>query len=178
MKVQYTVPTSFGTVTRTSARQYSHIIVARKTRESVIRKRHADTIKNQESQLATAQDFLAKGKTYTDKLEWLRDLQTRYGGTFNQEQFEADLAKWTANFTEWSVGFTKFIETADESLAKWLAENAARTGVIEYAFAGRADLAQKRAADYRESYAEVEVIAITPEMVREIKPRGKKAVSA
>lgn len=122
-KFQYTIPTPYGTETRTSARLYTHIVVAGVEKESLLRKHLQEAVEGT--------GYFANG----------------FCAEYRQRVLAMGLEGLLAKRTPLGLlGYCSNLKLAQRRAAAWDALE--RDGVL--------------------------VIAITPEMVREIKPRARK----
>jgi hypothetical protein len=177
-KFKYTIQVGKTTITRTSARRYSHVVVGAGLKEAAVRKGHADAIKYAKATLIRYREEVANG--YPDTREHEIMCQGLFGGK-GYDPKNADSARRMAermaeaekNYAQWIAELKKQIANDAADLEAYLASQKART-VDLFGFCGRDDLAQKLAAKESVDHENVQVIAITPEMIREIKPRAKK----
>lgn len=159
-KTKYSVPTEFGTVTRTSARDYTHVIVGNGViKEAVTRRRyaadlayHQENVANQEAEIAAGYPK-AREFTHINSAEWI-------------EITDKSLAE-----------SRQFIAEYESRLAQAL-ENRVKGGLVVLGFASRLDLAQKVASRWdAEEHEEVRVVQIEEAHKAAIQSRSKKAAS-
>jgi hypothetical protein len=78
MKIKYAIPTPYGTETRTSHREYTHVVVAGSLKAAEITRLHAETVTALQNRLVEYKAELAKGPDpRNDYAKWIRDLEAR-----------------------------------------------------------------------------------------------------
>ncbi len=182
MAKKYKIPTPYGTETRTSEREYTHIvIVAGPKKESVILDRHSREVKHNREYLAELVADRDGGfqLSYDKQMKWV----TRFGRSSYQTQAEYDARnlesaqrsrECAAQCSAKAISTCEqFLAMEAQILADKLAERSRHKGHL-LGYAGSFKLAQGRARQWdAQEYENVQVIEITPDMITETKPRKK-----
>ncbi len=179
MKKIYTIPTPYGIETRTSLRDYTHIVVAGLRKESQIRDDLIGSIKHLKKLLQETEHELSKGVegaracvvdlSYNCFTKTFREISEKeMNEKISQRISELEKRK------HYCVSNLSILENDFEGELKRILESRKPLGLVGYA--GSAQLARKLAGAYPvryESYHDIQIIEITPDMIREIVSRKK-----
>jgi hypothetical protein len=177
MKVEYKIPTPFGTIIRTSLREYTHIVVAGKRTEESVRENHAATVRQMAKTLEKYRANVAND--YAENRAFEIKLIGRYGAppfdANNPEhvaRVETRIAEWIAYYAKWIADAEVFLRDEKSILEDFL-QNRKPHGLV--GFAGNRRLAEKLASGWdARNHEDVTIIEIKPEHRREIVARKRK----
>lgn len=175
MKIQYKIPTQYGEVTRTSVREYTHVVVAGKVTEQVTRKNHAWIIERYTSEIKLARAAIADNFADTVAreirlIEWSTPFDAN--NPEHAERIASRVEKTKASMLAMIEKYEAFLKNEKEILEQSL-KNRKPLGLI--GFAGNERLAAKLANGWQAKECEdVVIVEIKPEYRKEIVSRKRK----